>query len=109
MSDDFPKFLVASDADRASWRAQPLSKEFIELLSWQRLQVEEAILQHVRAKKHDEANRLDGKLEALQELSALIFHRSPVAAVVEEDDFLDPATRPSTLMKGSHESSTRKE
>ncbi len=87
-----PAFLQASAGDLASWREVPLTKAFAEYLDVMEAMCADSIIAHVRAGKGLEAQVLSGKLEAIQQLKAVVWERAlPVASPDEDDDFRDPA------------------
>lgn len=85
-------FLQASAGDLASWREVPLTRAFAEYLDVAEAQCADSIIAHVRAGKTREAEVLSGKLEAIQQIKAMVWERPALASVPdEEDDFRDPA------------------
>jgi hypothetical protein len=85
-----PKFLLASDADRASWREIPQTKDFMDYLDWEESRCADGILSAVRQGHPKEAEILSGKLEAIQELIKVMWYREQPKEAPDEP-FVDPA------------------
>lgn len=87
-----PAFVLASAAEVVAWRAQPMTKAFLEWIEWEAAKAKDAIAAHVMEGKDGSARVLGGRLSALDSIAKSFEVPAELPEVVDED-FRDPAER----------------
>ena len=91
-----PAFLALSAEEMSSWKDAPITKLYLEWLEWEEGRCREAIVDAVAGDHDAHARILVGALKTLRNVKSAVFIPAALPEV-EEDDYIDPATRPSIL------------